>query len=59
MTIETPINLGDRVLIKEVQRPGKVDIVQVDSVGTTYRVAYWDNGDRKVAWLYAEELEAR
>lgn len=51
--------LGQKILVREIQRPGRVDMIQIDSVGTQYRVAYWDNGDRKTTWLYEDEIEAR
>lgn len=57
LTIE--FELGDRVLIKEIQRPGRVEMIQHDLLGITYRVAYWDNSKRETVWLYADELEAR
>jgi hypothetical protein len=49
----------DRVLIREIQRPGRVEMIQVDFLGATYRVAYWDNSERKQVWLYADEIEMR
>lgn len=52
-------SIGDRVIIKEVQRPGRVELIQIDFVGVQYRVCYWDNSERKVAWLYADEIEPR
>ena len=52
-------NLGDLVIIKEVQRPGKIEALMIDFLGVQYRVAYWDNSDRRTVWLHAEELVAR
>jgi hypothetical protein len=49
----------DRVMIREIQRPGRVEMIQVDFLGVTYRVAYWDNSERKQVWLYADEIEMR
>lgn len=51
--------LKDRVLVKEVQRPGRIDSISWDNMGVSYRVVYWDNADRKVAWLYEDEIELR
>lgn len=59
MTIETKYQLGDRVIIKEVQRPGRVEAIQMDGLGLMYRVCYWDNSKRESTWLYADELENR
>lgn len=58
-TIEIHFSVGDKVMVKEVQRPGRVDMIQLDSVGLQYRIAYWDNSERKNAWLYADEIEPR
>jgi hypothetical protein len=52
-------DLGDRVIIREVQRPGMVESLTIDFLGVQYRVAYWDNSERKTAWLKADELERR
>ena len=52
-------DLGDRVLIREIQRPGKVEALMVDFLGVQYRIVYWDNSKRENAWLGADELEAR
>ena len=52
-------DLNAKVLIREIQRPGKVEALMVDFLGVQYRVAYWDNSERKMVWLAADELEAR
>jgi hypothetical protein len=52
-------DLGEKVIIREVQRPGVVEALTVDFLGPQYRVIYWDNSDRKTVWLKAEELESR
>lgn len=52
-------DLNARVLVREVQRPGRVDALMVDYLGVQYRVSYWDNGDRRSVWLLADELGAR
>ena len=52
-------NLEDKVLIREVQRPGMVEALTIDFLGPQYRVVYWDNSERKTAWLKADELERR
>jgi hypothetical protein len=58
-SIGIDFEVGQKVMVKEIQRPGRVDMIQMDSVGIQYRVAYWDNSERKTVWLYAEELETR
>ncbi len=57
VTIE--FEIGDLVLIKEIQRPGRVEVIQHDFLGTTYRIAFWDNSKRESVWLYADEIERR
>ncbi len=52
-------DLNDRVLVKEIQRPGVIEAVMIDFLGVQYRVVYWDNSDRKNTWLKADELEKR
>jgi len=52
-------DIKDKVLIKEIQRPGTVDAVTLDYLGIQYRVAYWDNSDRHSVWLPEDELTAR
>lgn len=52
-------NISERVLIREIQRPGKIEALMIDFLGVQYRVSYWDNSKRESLWLSAEELEAR
>lgn len=54
-----PFSIADRVMIKEIQRPGRVEMIQMDLLGVTYRIAYWDNSERKSIWLYPDEIEER
>ncbi len=52
-------DLMDRVIVKEIGRPGVVEALMIDYLGVQYRVAYWDNSDRRTVWLHAAELELR
>lgn len=52
-------DLNERVIIKEVQRPGVIEGLLIDFLGVQYRVAYWDNSERKTVYLKADELEWR
>jgi hypothetical protein len=52
-------DLKDRVLIREIQRPGVIESLSIDYLGPQYRVTYWDNSERKSVWLSAEELDER
>jgi hypothetical protein len=58
-TVEFEFNLGDKVMIKEIQRPGRIEMIHIDCLGVQYRVAYWDNSKRESNWLFADEVEAR
>jgi hypothetical protein len=52
-------DLRDKVIIREVQRPGVVEALTVDYLGAQYRVVYWDNSERKTTWLHADEIDPR
>jgi hypothetical protein len=52
-------DLNSKVIINEVQRPGVVEALMIDFLGPQYRIAYWDNSDRKTVWLQASELSPR
>jgi len=52
-------NLCDRVLLKEIQRPGVVDALLVDGLGAQYWVNYWNDSKRERALLFEWELELR
>lgn len=58
-TVEFQFNLCDKVILKEIQRPGVIDLLQLDNLGKMYRVAYWDDAERKTVWLYADEIAPR
>ena len=58
-TVELEFKVGDRVLVKEIQRPGRVEMIQLDFLGIQYRIAFWDNAKRESCWLYADEIEQR
>lgn len=51
--------LNDRVVVQEIDRPGKVAAIMVDGLGIQYLVNYWNDGERKSVWVQADELEAR
>ncbi len=50
-------DLGQKVLIKEINRPGFINALLLNSSGTQYRVIYWDNCSRKDEWLYSCEIK--
>jgi len=52
-------NLCDRVLVKEIQRPGVVDTLLVDGLGVQYWVSYWNDSKRERVLMFEWELELR
>ena len=58
-TEQFKFDLKDRVIIREIQRPGVVEALMIDFLGPQYRVIYWDNSKRETAWLCADELDYR
>lgn len=59
MTVEFKFTLADRVLVREIQRPGVVAAARLDHFGKQVLVVWWNDGHRNEAWLYEWELEAR
>jgi hypothetical protein len=59
MKIDFKFQLGQTVTLKEINRPGLIDACALFDVGVQYRVAYWNNGDRKTEWVYEGEIEYR
>lgn len=52
-------NLNDRVMVREIQRPGRIEALLVDYLGPQYKVVYWGNSKRESTWLAADELDER
>jgi len=50
-------DLNQRVLVREIQRPGRVIALTIDYLGRQYYVALWDNGERRNVWLMEDEIE--
>ena len=50
-------DLKDKVRIKELNRPGIITGLLLESEGEFYRVCYWDSYSRKSEWMYSFELE--
>lgn len=57
ITRQFKFNLGERIRIKELDRPGIVDALGVFDCGVEYRVVYWNDGKRESVWVYAWEIE--
>lgn len=52
-------DLKDKVIIREIQRPGIVESMSIDFLGVRYLVTFWDNSERQTCWLFPDDLESR
>jgi hypothetical protein len=60
MTIETKFDIGQKVTILDLDRAlSVVQAICIGEKGTTYEVAWFNNGERKAAWVFAHELRKR
>ncbi len=58
-SVEFAHSIGDRVLVKEIQRPGIIKALTIDYLGPQYSVHFWNDGNRRIEWLTESEVEAR
>ena len=58
-TVQFKYNLKSTVIIKSINTIGTVVGCYVGDSGTQYQVAYFLNGERKVTYLYSEELSSK
>ena len=49
-------NIKDKVLIKDLNLYGYINIIQISLDGIVYKVDYFSNGQQHFAWLYECEL---
>lgn len=56
MTINTTFSIKDRVLIKELEKKGRVTAMFIDSGGITYRVAFFDSSERREYYFQEQDL---
>ncbi len=54
-----PFDLGDKVDLIEIKRPGIIKSINIDSLGTSYSVAYWNDCARRTEWVYEHEIALR
>lgn len=55
----TPVfSLNSKVLIKELERKGRVVAIYHSDLGTQYHVRYFWDGDAKTVYFFPDELEA-
>lgn len=57
MVLESKYNLQDEVIIKAIQMKGKIDQISWSSLGTEYRVIYWNDSARNSVWMYEWEID--
>lgn len=50
-------DIGDAVTIKALKLDATVIGLMRDSDGTSYRIVYWADGERRVEWVFAWEIE--
>lgn len=49
--------VGDKVIVTALERPGQIDGMMYDGCLKTYRVIYWNDGQRYTPWLNAWEIK--
>lgn len=54
--VEFDYNIGEEVGIRDINRTGRIDAQKRAKSGLMYRVIYWNDGERRVDWLYDWEL---
>lgn len=57
--IDVAFNLGDKVIVKELESHGRVRQICITETGIQYEVSYFYNGEAKKIFFYADELEAK
>lgn len=59
ISVDFAFKVGDKVRVREIDRPGMVDLLQFDGVAPMYRVCYWVESNRQTTWCYDWELELK
>ena len=54
--VEFDYDIGEEVGIRDINRTGRIDAMKREKRGFMYRVVYWNDGERRVDWLYDWEL---
>ena len=57
--MDLKFRLHQRVMIKEIERPGIVKQINIADGGIQYEVRYFWDGEVKTVWFYADELMER
>lgn len=56
MKIETKYNLARKIWINEIERPGTIKEILIDSFGVQYSVRYFNDGVAKTVYFFENEL---
>ncbi len=54
-----PYDLGDKVTLTEISRPGVIKGINIDNIGVQYNVVYWNDCARRTEWVYDHEISLR
>lgn len=57
LRLEPLFQPGDAVQLVALERPGRVSLIRFDGSQVEFFVTWWDEGQRREAWVFADELE--
>jgi len=52
-------DIGDGADIIELERPGRVVAIYIDSGGPSYKIRYFHEGSAKEVYFYADEIKKK
>ena len=55
--MDVKFDLFSNVRLKEIDRPGFVEEINISINGLSYRLAWWNNGERYSTWVNEFEIE--
>lgn len=56
LTVDFEFTVGQRVIIRALDRPATVRLVRFDGNVTDYFVSWWDEGKRQSEWIPPDEI---
>lgn len=56
LTVDFQFSVGQKVIIRALDRPAVVRLVRFDGNLTDFFVSWWDEGKRQSEWLHVDEL---
>lgn len=57
MNIGFQYSIGEKIRLIEIDRPGTVIGLLFNHNGPQYQVVYWEQGNRKIEWVFQFEIE--